>query len=55
MQRSSTITAGNLTGPLAGTPFADFIARLRVPNTFYVNVHTNDGVVRSGARVGVTV
>jgi len=38
-----TITAANLTGPLAGHPLSDLIAAMETGNA-YVNVHTNDGV-----------
>ncbi len=38
-----TITAANLTGPLAGHPFSDLINAMQAGNT-YTNVHTNDGV-----------
>jgi CHRD domain len=38
-----TITAANLTGPLAGQPLSSLIASLS-NGTAYVNVHTNDGV-----------
>lgn len=37
-----TITAANLTGPLAGQPLSALIAAMQAGNT-YVNVHTNDG------------
>jgi hypothetical protein len=36
------ITAGDLTGPLLGSPLADLIEQIRDKNT-YVNVHTDDG------------
>jgi len=38
-----TITAANLTGPLAGQPLSALLAAMEAGNT-YVNVHTNDGV-----------
>lgn len=38
-----TITAANLTGPLAGQPLSALIDAIQAGNT-YVNVHTNDGV-----------
>lgn len=38
-----TITAANLTGPLAGQSLSDLIEAMESGNT-YVNVHTNDGV-----------
>jgi hypothetical protein len=38
-----TITAANLTGPLAGQPFSALVSDLSNGNA-YVNVHTNDGV-----------
>lgn len=40
---TGTITAADLTGPLAGQPLSALIAAIRAGNT-YVNVHTNDGV-----------
>ena len=40
---TGTITAANLTGPLAGHPLSDLIAAMQSGGT-YVNVHTNDGV-----------
>ncbi len=48
---SGTITAANLTGPLAGQPLSALIAAMRAGNT-YVNVHTNDGVPPSGTGPG---
>jgi hypothetical protein len=38
-----TITAGDLAGPMLGSPLADLIEQIRDGNT-YVNVHTDDGV-----------
>lgn len=38
-----TVTAANLTGPLAGHPLSDLITAIDIGNV-YVNVHTNDGV-----------
>jgi hypothetical protein len=38
-----TITAENLTGPLAGHPLSDLVDAIKSGNA-YVNVHTNDGV-----------
>jgi hypothetical protein len=38
-----TITAANLSGPLAGQPFSALVEALNSGNA-YVNVHTNDGV-----------
>jgi hypothetical protein len=38
-----TITAANLTGPLAGQPLSALIDAMRAGNT-YTNVHTNDGI-----------
>jgi hypothetical protein len=38
-----TVTAANLTGPLAGQPLSALVAEMTAGNT-YVNVHTNDGV-----------
>lgn len=35
--------AGDLIGPMAGSPFADLIDELKAGNV-YVNVHTNDGL-----------
>lgn len=35
--------AGDLIGPMAGSPFADLIDELKAGNV-YVNVHTNDGM-----------
>jgi hypothetical protein len=45
-----TITAANLTGPLAGQPLSSLVSALN-GGTAYVNVHTNDGVgaVNTGA------
>jgi hypothetical protein len=40
---TGTITAANLTGPLAGQPMSALVAALESGNA-YVNVHTNDGV-----------
>ena len=40
---TGTITAADLTGPLAGQPLSALIAAIQAGNT-YVNVHTNDGV-----------
>jgi hypothetical protein len=40
---AGTITAANLTGPLAGHPFSDLVAAIRAGKA-YGNVHTNDGV-----------
>ena len=37
-----TITAGDLTGPMLGSPLADLIEQIRDGNT-YVNIHTDDG------------
>jgi hypothetical protein len=37
-----TITAGDLAGPMLGSPLADLIEQIRDGNT-YLNVHTNDG------------
>ncbi len=39
---SGTITAADLTGPMAGKTIADLITELRSGNS-YVNVHTDDG------------
>jgi len=38
-----TITAANLTGPLASQPLSSLVSALN-GGTAYVNVHTNDGV-----------
>jgi hypothetical protein len=38
-----TITAAELTGPLAGLTMADLVAQMTAGTT-YVNVHTSDGV-----------
>lgn len=46
-----TITAANLTGPLAGQPFSALIDAMRAGNT-YVNVHTNDGVAPTNTGPG---
>lgn len=46
-----TITAGDLTGPLAGKTLADLIAAMDAGNT-YVNVHTNDGVAPPNTGAG---
>lgn len=40
---TGTITANDLTGPLAGMTLADLANAMRAGDT-YVNVHTNDGV-----------
>jgi hypothetical protein len=40
---TSTITAADLVGSLAGHPLSDLIAEIEAGNA-YVNVHTNDGV-----------
>jgi hypothetical protein len=37
-----TITAGDLIGPMLGSPLADLIEQIRDGNS-YVNVHTDDG------------
>ena len=39
---TGTITAANLTGPLADHPLADLVALMRSGGA-YTNVHTNDG------------
>jgi CHRD domain-containing protein len=49
--RTGTITAANLTGPLAGQPFSALIDALNSGNA-YVNVHTNDGVPPAGTGPG---
>ena len=40
---TGTITAANLTGPLAGQPLSALVDAIDAGNA-YVNVHTNDGV-----------
>jgi hypothetical protein len=40
---TGTITAADLTGPLAGQPLSALIAQIEAGNA-YVNVHTDDGV-----------
>lgn len=46
-----TITAANLTGPLAGQPLSALVAAIRAGNA-YVNVHTNDGVAPTNTGPG---
>jgi hypothetical protein len=46
-----TITAANLTGPLAGQPLSALVAALDTGNA-YVNVHTNDGVAPTNTGPG---
>jgi hypothetical protein len=46
-----TITAADLTGPMAGKTIAEFVAEMRAGNT-YVNVHTNDGVAPTNTGPG---
>ena len=46
-----TVTAANLSGPLAGQPFSALVAALNSGNA-YVNVHTNDGVPPTGTGPG---
>jgi hypothetical protein len=46
-----TITAANLTGPLAGHPFGELIDAIRAGNA-YVNVHTNGGVAPTNTGAG---
>ena len=46
-----TVTAANLTGPLAGQPFSALVEALNSGNA-YVNVHTNDGVPPTGTGPG---
>lgn len=48
---TGTITAANLTGPLAGQPFSALLDALNSGNA-YVNVHTNDGVPPTGTGPG---
>jgi hypothetical protein len=48
---AGTITAANLTGPLAGQPLSVLIAEIKSGNT-YVNVHTNDGVAPTNTGPG---
>jgi hypothetical protein len=46
-----TITAANLTGPLAGQPLSALLAEIRAGNA-YVNVHTDDGVAPTNTGPG---
>ena len=46
-----TVTAANLSGPLAGQPFSALVEALNSGNA-YVNVHTNDGVPPTGTGPG---
>jgi hypothetical protein len=46
-----TITASNLTGPLAGHPLSDLVA-LMDGGGAYVNIHTNDGIAPAGTGPG---
>lgn len=46
-----TITAANLTGPLAGRPLSGLVAALD-DGRAYVNVHTNDGVAPTNTGPG---
>lgn len=48
---TGTITAANLTGPLAGQPLSALIAAIESGNA-YVNVHTNDGVPPTNTGAG---
>jgi hypothetical protein len=46
-----TITAANLTGPLAGQPLSALLDAMAAGGT-YVNVHTNDGIAPVGTGPG---
>jgi hypothetical protein len=46
-----TITADNLTGPLAGHSLEDLLAAMRNGQA-YVNLHTNDGVGATSTGAG---
>lgn len=46
-----TITAADLTGPLAGQPLSVLITAIEAGNT-YVNAHTNDGVAPTNTGPG---
>ena len=48
---AGTITAANLTGPLAGHPLEDLVSALN-SNRAYVNLHTNDGVAPTNTGPG---
>jgi hypothetical protein len=48
---TGTITAANLSGPLAGQPLSALVAEMDAGNT-YVNVHTNDGVAPTNTGPG---
>ena len=48
---AGTITAANLTGPLAGHPLEDLVSALD-NNRAYVNLHTNDGVAPTNTGPG---
>lgn len=48
---TGTITAANLTGPLAGMDFSVLVAAMRAGGT-YVNAHTNDGVAPANTGPG---
>lgn len=48
---TGTITAANLTGPLAGRPLADLVSALDNDNA-YVNLHTNDGIAPTNTGPG---
>ena len=46
-----TITAAQLTGPLAGHSLADLVAQMTAGGA-YVNVHTDDGIAPAGTGPG---
>jgi hypothetical protein len=48
---TGTITAADLTGPLAGKTLDDLLAEIEAGNA-YVNVHTNDGVAPTNTGPG---
>ena len=48
---TGTITAANLTGPLAGQPLSALLAAMQAGNT-YVNVHTDDGTPPTNTGAG---
>lgn len=48
---TGTITAADLTGPLAGQPLSELLTAIDAGNT-YVNVHTNDGVAPTNTGPG---
>ena len=48
---AGTITAADLTGPLAGAPLDALVEEMEAGHA-YVNVHTNDGITPSGTGPG---